>query len=269
MRATLLGVRGSTPCVGVEFAGFGGHTSCVAISSGPAAPDLVLDAGTGLRDLGTLLGSAPFRGDIVLTHLHWDHVQGLPFTPVIDREDAVVTLHVPVEAGQDPVEVMRRGMSPPHFPIGPDGMKGRWTLQPLTGGDVVPGVTAAPVEHKGGIAFGLRIERDGTTLSYLPDHTLVDAAVADPGSLQIAQGADLLLHDAQFVDAERAVALDFGHSTIEAVLDFADRCEVGEVVLTHHSPGRTDQELRALEQLFVRTPGGRPVSFAVQGQVVR
>ena len=94
MRVTFCGTRGSTPAPGLDFIRFGGHTSCVALShddgASPSRPTLLLDAGTGLRRLPELLGDRPFRGTVLLTHLHWDHVQGLPFFRAGDRDDARV-----------------------------------------------------------------------------------------------------------------------------------------------------------------------------------
>ena len=90
MRLRFLGVRGSTPVSGAEFTRVGGHTSCLAVSVGDERPTLVLDAGTGLQNLRDEFGDAPFDGTILLTHLHWDHVQGLPFLPALDRDDARV-----------------------------------------------------------------------------------------------------------------------------------------------------------------------------------
>ena len=95
MRVWICGVRGSTPAVGVEYAVVGGHTSCVAIGDDNGSPRLVLDAGTGLRQLTKVLEGAPFRGTILLSHLHWDHTQGLPFFASGDRPDASVRLVLP------------------------------------------------------------------------------------------------------------------------------------------------------------------------------
>src|SRR4051794_21966492 len=95
MRVTICGARGSTPAPGREFAGGGGHTSCVALAHADAAPALVLDAGTGLRRLTEVLGGEPFRGTILLGHLHWDHTHGLPFFAAGDRDDATVRVLLP------------------------------------------------------------------------------------------------------------------------------------------------------------------------------
>ncbi len=133
MRALLCGVRGSTAAPGEAFAGVGGHTSCVAIP-GDGGRWIVLDTGTGLRRLGTELDSQPLCGSILYSHLHWDHTQGLPFLPNADREDADVTVWVPVGAGDDALEVLSRAMSPPHFPITPDQLRGTWTFEPMVPG---------------------------------------------------------------------------------------------------------------------------------------
>ena len=164
MRIHLCGVRGSTPAPGAEFVRYGGHTSCVAIAPGDGAPDdgapgggapgggpprLILDAGTGLRRVTGLLGGAPFAGTIILTHLHWDHVHGLPFFAAGDRDDARVTLLLPEQEAQNDEaqtkagsagaeEVLARGMSPPHFPITPAGLRGDWSF-----GSLAPGVFKA------------------------------------------------------------------------------------------------------------------------------
>jgi ribonuclease BN (tRNA processing enzyme) len=272
VRVVPLGVRGSTPAPGAAFVRYGGDTSCLAVLADDAeAPHLVLDAGTGLSGLPGLLGGAPFTGAIVLSHLHWDHMQGLPFCPAIDRPDATVRLHVPVGSpGVDPGALLAQGFSPPHFPITPDGLLGDWQVLAVTEGDIDDSVGAVPIAHKGGVAFGIRVELAGARLAYLPDHALhADTSQVNLAAARgLAGGADLLVHDGQFVAAEGAVAVAYGHATIERVLSFADECEVGALVLTHHAPTRTDDQLDALAQRYVATPQGRPVSFARQGEPI-
>jgi len=202
---------------GRQFERVGGHTSCVAVfRAGEALPALILDAGTGLMSLTPSFGASPFRGTILLTHLHWDHVQGLPFFPPADREDAVVTLGVPAQG--DAREVLRRSLSPPHFPIGPEGLRGSWTFVALeTGTHTIEGFTVAAREipHKGGRTFGYRVSDDTRSFAYLPDHgpTGPDASAAGRvAALELAEGVDLLVHGAPFTSAERALADLYGHA---------------------------------------------------------
>lgn len=282
MRLALLGVRGSTPAPGAEFVRYGGHTSCVAVlPDGPGPPTLLLDAGTGLRALPPLLGGAAFDGALVLTHLHWDHVQGLPFCPSLDRPDARVDVHLPAPDGVDPVALLARGMSPPHFPIGPDGLRGEWSFHasaqgfahacadvigPAEAPDSATTVTLARIGHRGR-THGVRVESGGRSVAYLPDHS---PATACPQLLanaeRLASGVDVLLHDAQFTAAERQLADSYGHATVDDALAFADRCGVRRLVLTHHAPDRTDDELDRLARYVAgRTP---EVSLAIQGTVI-
>jgi phosphoribosyl 1,2-cyclic phosphodiesterase len=175
VRVHLLGVRGSTPAPGSEFVRYGGHTSCVAIAhDDDAEPTLVLDAGTGIRRLSELLGGAAFHGTILLSHLHWDHTHGLPFFRGGDREDARVNLFVPDQQdGSSAFEILARGMSPPHFPIGPDELRGEWSftnLDPGTRDFEGFEVTAVEIPHKGGRTFGYRVSDGHSTLAYMSDH---------------------------------------------------------------------------------------------------
>jgi phosphoribosyl 1,2-cyclic phosphodiesterase len=268
VRLIPLGVRGSTPAPGSEFIRYGGHTSCVAVfADAEDVPGLLLDAGTGLRTLPTLLAGAAFTGRIVLSHLHWDHMQGLPFCPSVDNPKARVSLYIPVDSPEtDPAALLARGFSPPNFPIGPDGLLGEWQFCPLLAGPIDDTITVGPVAHKGGGALGIRVSLDGAILAYLPDHALQEEtpAAARAAAVRLVAGADVLLHDGQFVAAEYPVARDYGHSTVEAVLDFADQCDVGALVLTHHGPARTDDQLDELAARFQETPQGRPVTFAKQ-----
>ncbi|GII31598.1 MBL fold metallo-hydrolase [Planotetraspora mira] len=262
MRLALLGVRGSTPAPGPEFVRYGGHTSCVAVLPDDSdVPRLVLDAGTGLRGLGRLLGGTPFRGSIMLTHLHWDHLQGLPFCPPIDRPDARVDLYLPCDG--DPRRLLARVMSPPHFPIDPGGLRGDWRF--LRSGDgpveghTVEGYTVrvAEIAHKGGLTHGIRVEGDGVSVAYLPDHCpQIESAAAE----KLASGVDLLLHDGQYLSAEQATADAYGHATVGDAVAFAQRCGARRLVLTHHAPGRTDEDLDAL--------GATGIELARQGDVI-
>lgn len=250
MRLTFLGVRGSTPAPGADFVRYGGHTSCVAITGhGQAAPTLALDAGTGIRSLSAMLGGSAFRGSILLSHLHWDHMQGIPFFAAGDREDAVVDVRVPDEDGRSARDLLAQVMSPPAFPITPEGLKGRWSFHLAAPGPVeVPGfaVTAFEVGHKGGRTFGYRVGDGASSVAYVPDHA--PAIGVSDEALAVLEGVDVLIHDAQFLAEERPRAVDYGHATVDEAIALARRASVGRLVLFHHGPHRTDAALDRIAQ---------------------
>ena len=252
MRAHILGCRGSTPATGAEFARYGGDTSSVAVSAGGGPPSLVLDAGTGLQRLSDVLGDAPFRGILLLTHLHWDHTHGLPFAAAVDNPDAEVDLFLPAQGG-DPESLLARAMGPPHFPIRPSQLRGIWrfhALEPGTHRFDEFAVTAAEIPHKGGRTYGYRIDGDGKTLTYMPDHAPGRPASGPhglgeihPAARDLAEGADILVHDSQHLAAEWPERAFLGHATVEYALDLGERAGATRLVLFHHDPKRTDAEL--------------------------
>jgi phosphoribosyl 1,2-cyclic phosphodiesterase len=276
VRVHVLGVRGSTAAPGEEFARYGGHTSCLALAEAGAPPALVLDAGTGIRRLTPLLEGAPFAGTILLTHLHWDHVLGLPFFPGGDRPDARARLLMPAQG--DAREVLARVMSPPFFPIGPEALKGAWTFGGLEEGTAeVEGfrVSARALPHGPGRTFGYRVERDGASLAYLPDHgphllgpgehglgPVHDAARA------LSDGVDLLVHDAQLTAAELPGREHLGHASAEYALELARACGARRLLLFHHAPDRTDEEIAALTARIAAQAPGPPVAAAAEEEVI-
>jgi phosphoribosyl 1,2-cyclic phosphodiesterase len=265
------GVRGSTPAPGVSFVRVGGHTSCVAVwPDGSPSPRLLLDAGTGIRAVDPLVGRGAFHGTILLSHLHWDHVQGLPFFGAGDRDDSVVDLLIPDE-GVPASAMLARAMSPPHFPIAPEGLRGTWQFATLgEGWREVEGlaVLAREVPHKGGRTFGYRVEGATGSFAYLPDHLPGGEGTRDgmPSSAArvLSAGADVLVHDAQFVAGESALAAAYGHATVEQAVALAAEAGVGELVLFHHSPERTDDQATALLRAAVEA-APCPVRLAVEG----
>jgi phosphoribosyl 1,2-cyclic phosphodiesterase len=269
VRLRFCGVRGSTPAPGVEFAGVGGHTSCVAVwPEGSDQPRLILDAGTGIRAVTPLLDGEPFRGTILLSHLHWDHVQGLPFFAAGDRDDAEVHLLLP-DDGTPAIDRFRRFMSPPLFPIGPDGLLGCWRVDALgEGSHELEGlrVVAAEVPHKGGRTFGYRLEDATGSFAYVPDHHPGGAGPDRDAVLDLVAGVDVLVHDAQFTAAESALADAYGHATIDQARALAEAAGVGQLVLFHHAPGRTDTELAGLMEAL--PPAPHRITVAVQGAVI-
>jgi phosphoribosyl 1,2-cyclic phosphodiesterase len=254
------GVRGSTPAPGVEFARYGGHTSCLALAhDDAAAPSLVLDTGTGVRLVTGLLGDSPFVGSILYSHLHWDHFQGLPFFRGADDDRARVALSIPrpLEEGVgDALSVLSKAMSPPHFPITPAELRGSWTFDAIDPGDYeVEGfdVLAREIPHRGGRAFGYRISDDHSTLTYMPDHC--PTALGDgedgwgayhPAALELAAGADAVVHDATLVASEIAEKARFGHAAGEYAVELVRRADARVAVLFHHAPERTDDALDAM-----------------------
>lgn len=249
MEVTILGCRGSTPATGAEFDRYGGDTSSVAVAHAGEPPRLVLDAGTGLRRLSDLLGTEPFRGSILLTHLHWDHTHGLPFAPAVDRDDAEVDVYLPAQ-GEDPVKVLSRAVGPPHFPVAAAQLRGRWRFHALGAGRLmIEGfeVLADDVPHKGGRTFGYRVSDGGTSIAYVPDYWLSEAK-SEP--VDLVAGADLLLHDSQFLAAEMDGNAFLGHSSVDYAVGLAHRHGVRRVALFHHDSSRTDDEIDEIVRRF-------------------
>jgi ribonuclease BN (tRNA processing enzyme) len=278
VRIDLCGTRGSTPAVGRDFLRYGGQTSCLAITpDGVTAPQLILDAGTGIRDVSALLTGRPFAGTIALTHLHWDHVHGLPFFTGGDRHDASVELLLPQPAdGSTAESALERGMSPPHFPITPRQLRGNWTFTGLEPGSRRLGqltLTALEIPHKGGRTYGYRVSDGSATIAYLPDHSPTDLGPGPEGlgayhqaALELARGADVLMHDAFWLDDELDPARTFGHSAAGYPAGLAAAAGTRRVVLLHHRPDRTDCEL---DKLAAGAAGHRvPVTVAADGEMI-
>ncbi len=259
MRLHLLGVRGSTPAPGAAFIRYGGHTSCVALAADGEAPRLALDAGTGLRNLPALLDGGPFHGTLLLGHLHWDHTHGLPFCPAIDRDDAMVRLLLP-EQGAPAIEVLGRAMSPPHFPIDPSGLHGQWRFDGLAPGHHrLEGfdVLAREIPHTGGTTFGFRVSDGSSAIAYLSDHGPSALGAGPDGwgpyhdaARDLARDVDVLVHDAQHTAEELPAFAHFGHSAAEYAVALGEHSGARTVVLYHHDPRRTDDELDEIVARF-------------------
>jgi ribonuclease BN (tRNA processing enzyme) len=241
-----------------------------------AAPGLILDAGTGLRKATALLRGGPFVGTIVLTHLHWDHVHGLPFFAAGDRADARVTLLLPEQDGAADAEaLLARGMSPPHFPIAPSGLRGEWSFGALAPGPFkAEGFTieAREVPHKGGRTFGYRVSDGRSVIAYIPDHCPTALGPGPegwgeyhPAAVSLAADADLLIHDSYLLPDEVAAEASFGHAAADYAVGLARRARARRVMFFHHKPYRTDDALDLLAGRFSANPR---VIVAAEGQVI-
>ncbi len=276
MRLVLGGVRGSTPAPGPEFIRYGGHTSAVGIlADGDDVPRLILDAGTGLRPLSQLFGDDAFRGTILLGHLHWDHTHGLPFFPAGGRPDADVTLLMPEQG--DAENVLEDMLSPPHFPITPRELGGSWAFGGIDEGDhEIEGyrVRAREIPHKGGRTFGYRVSDGAVTFAYLSDHSPITYGPGPDGmgpyheaALELADGVDLIIHDAQYTKADFGPRKHFGHSTVEYAVGLAEEAGAARLLLFHHDPSRTDDELDAIVHGLASSPVD--VEAAVEGAILQ
>jgi phosphoribosyl 1,2-cyclic phosphodiesterase len=252
VNVTLWGTRGSLPTPGPDTARYGGNTSCVSVE-GEEGTVLVLDAGTGIRRMSTTLPDTVRRVDVLLTHLHMDHIQGLGFFGPLYRTGVEVHVWGPTSTQLSLRARLMRYLSPPLFPVGLRELPCTLHLHEMGDGEADIGefrVGSAHVCHPGP-TVGYRItDRAGRSLAYLPDHEPALGACTFPtlprawtSGGTLAYGCDLLIHDSQYAAHEYPAHVGWGHSSLAHTLDFAELVETRHLVPFHHDPGHSDAVL--------------------------
>ena len=242
MKIRFWGTRGSIPTPGQRTVRYGGNTACVELRD-DTDHLLVLDAGTGLRELGLKLnGTSPLTVDLFLSHLHWDHIQGIPFfRPAFDPKSTLrlygPTQHRPLR------ELLGLGMDDPFFPVDLDGLPVQLEIHEVESGSrraVGPyTVIAATINHPAP-ALAYRIEADGKAIVYATDTEDAFTGRTNP-VIELARNADALIHDGQFVDEDFKPG--WGHSTVAKAIDIATEAKAKRLILYHHDPERSDDAL--------------------------
>jgi phosphoribosyl 1,2-cyclic phosphodiesterase len=286
LRMRFWGTRGSIPSPGAATVRYGGNTPCVELRT---VTDrlVVLDAGTGIRELGRALlessNGKPIRGDLFLTHAHWDHIQGIPFFGPIFNEGNEFNIWRSTRLAGTVDRVVKEQMSPVVFPVSFDQVGATIHFcevgQGLHQGDGYQ-VQAIPVRHPGGALgyrfFGSEVAEGG--LVYISDNELGVGGGDDSAPdwrnelVGFIRGADVLVHDTMYTKAEYQRHQGWGHSTYEEAVDLALESEVATLVLFHHRPERSDDEvdgcLAACRAEVVRRGGRLEVVAAAEGMTL-
>lgn len=287
MRLVFRGTRGSMAAPGPDTLRYGGNTTCLEVRS-DRGDLIILDAGTGIRELGIeLMADLPVTCPVFITHTHWDHIQGLPFFAPLFTSGNRVTIHGP----PDPLNmtgidaVLTRQMEYPYFPVREAELKADIVYETLSDGQSVDlgfaRVSALLMNHPA-MNFGYRVECDGRTLFFTGDHEPVYNIYApgepdfddyerivqarQAGMLAALEGVDLLVADAQYTEDEYAQRRGWGHSTYRQPLALARDAGVGRVCLTHHETTRTDADLDAVAEHLGREWRDSGVEFSLAGE---
>lgn len=280
MRVTFWGTRGSLPSPGPETLEYGGNTSCVSIE-GSEETVIVLDAGTGIRKLGEQLPETIKKVYILLTHLHMDHVQGLPFFAPLRRKGVEVHIWGPASTKLSLRSRLLRYLSPPLFPISVREILSDLHFHELPSGMIDIRefqVTAQMIIHPNP-TVGYCIRDQGYSVTYLPDHEPALGVKSFPigedwtSGYNLAEGTDLLIHDSQYTIEEYEQRVGFGHSCLNHAFRFGELAQVKEFVPFHHDPTHTDEMLERmiantvtnLKPSFKVTPGKEKMAIEVGG----
>jgi phosphoribosyl 1,2-cyclic phosphodiesterase len=252
LNATFYGVRGSTPCSCDQTRGFGGNTSCVLVEIPDEAP-IICDLGTGVRYLGRDMSErglvAGFTATALISHLHWDHIQGLPFFLPVLQAGSRLEIVGPSQVDSSIEERFNQFVRPPAFPVAINDLPGEIVFRDAADETLQIGsasVHCFGVEHVGP-TNGYRIDVGDASLAYISDHQQpLDGSLDVPDDVvEACDGVDILVHDAQFDAEEFAARSDWGHCTPDFALELARRCRARRLVLFHHDPAHDDAWVRA------------------------
>jgi phosphoribosyl 1,2-cyclic phosphodiesterase len=259
MKLKFYGTRGSIPICDAGFQQFGGNTTCLQLTFTDTNRIAIIDAGTGIRNLGKdLLAIGHKQEQIVMafTHFHWDHIQGFPFFAPAYNPGQKITI---LTLGEDQTisnlrEIFEVQMQSEYFPVQMAHMGAEFEFLQIANASehftgingVQTKVTAQRHNHPGG-AYGFRIERNGRVLVICTD--VEHEEIVDPQMVELARGADLLVHDAQFTAEELQKRRGWGHSSYDQALQVAELAGVKRLALTHHDPEHDDEFLLRMEKL--------------------
>ena len=252
------GVRGSVPSPGPTTTRYGGNTSCVSITVDNKI--LILDAGTGIRNLGgAIIGQPELEIFVVVTHSHWDHIQGFPFFTPIYQPDRPVHMFPTLHKKNVVLSSLIDQMDGAHFPITPDQVPSNFnfvTEKPL---EFLENngfhMELVPMNHPGK-AFGYKIKIDDKIICYFTDNE-IDPPYEKSIELDVltekCRNADILIHDAQYIEADMPLKHGWGHSLISQVTKLGESAEVKNLVYYHHDPERSDDDIDAELEIASKT----------------
>jgi len=248
MTIKFYGTRGSIPIPNGDFLRFGGNTSCVTVKMGEEL--YIIDAGTGIRRLGKeLIADATGNRNIniLFTHFHLDHIQGLPFFDPAYCSDFHITLITKKTKLPTLKKVISDSMNQNIFPVSFRDLKAHFHFKEI---EQTP-FEAISLNHPGGcLGFRFRSET-GKTIVYMVDHELVAPLSHD--YVQFCHEADVLIHDGQFTREEYEKYTGWGHSSIESVIELAKKAQVNKLILTHHDPDHDDARLQSLQEVYTQS----------------
>lgn len=254
MKVKFWGVRGSIPTPGPDTIRTGGNTSCVEVMCGDHL--LIFDGGSGIRLLGkSLEGKNPVEGSIFFSHLHWDHIQGIPFFEPAFDQDNCFHIYGPSHFHLSLERVLSGQMEFPHFPISLDQLGAKLTFKELSDGDKIDigdvSVKAAMVNHPGG-SLSYRVEYRGKVFVYATDTEYHGAL--DDKFVRHVQGANCFIFDSTYTDDEYSGKTGkshegWGHSTWQDAVRIAKAASAGRLVLFHHEPNHNDDFIEAMEAM--------------------
>jgi ribonuclease BN (tRNA processing enzyme) len=274
MKVSIQGVRGSIPTSGPDTAYFGGNTSCITVMEEDCM--IILDAGSGLQKV-KLPDPATKRVDILLTHLHMDHIQGLGFFSPLFDPDKEVHIWAPSSLTQGLLSRLNKFLSPPLFPVLMRDLPCKLVLHDISNSSFEIGpfsISSEFVIHPGA-TVGFRIKGESAVFSFIPDH---EPALGLKGMIpdkkwisgfELVENSDLLVHDGQYTSSEYAKRIGWGHSSMEDTIKFAEFAGVKRLLITHLDPAHTDSKLqKILTELKSKNNGHLDFGFATEGMEI-
>jgi phosphoribosyl 1,2-cyclic phosphodiesterase len=253
MKIKFYGVRGSLPVCGREFERYGGNTTCIKICRENAHRIAIVDAGTGIRNLGKEIISNGISQNIInifFSHFHWDHIQGLPFfAPAYSKDQRIGILAMGrKEKAKDLKEIFSMQMQKEYFPIGLETMGANFEFITYGNKEQLYGATviAAPQHHlfEGG-SYGYRVEDESVTVVMCTDVEHINGM--DSNIVKLASEADLLIHDGQYTEDEYKKFKGWGHSSYLHAVEVAMKANAKKLIITHHDPDHNDDFLDMME----------------------